>query len=69
MPFDLRTPIGLLFSLYGALLALRGLLPGSSTARSLGLNVDLIWGAALLLFGLALLAAVKCLKRRPNPNE
>jgi hypothetical protein len=55
MAFDLRTPIGLLFSAYGLLLTLRGLWATSSpTARSLGINVNLVWGGALLGFGVLL---------------
>ena len=56
MPFRLTTPIGLLFTVYGVLLSVRGMLPSASSgARDLGLNVNLIWGSVLLLFGLAVL--------------
>jgi len=56
MKFDLRIPIGLLFTIYGVLLALYGVF-GDKTqyARSLGLNVNLSWGLVLLVFGLCLL--------------
>jgi hypothetical protein len=56
MYFNLKTPIGLLFSLYGALLALYGAF-GDQTqySRSLGINVNVGWGAGLLLFGVAML--------------
>ena len=56
MGFDLKTPIGLLFSLYGALLALYGAFGDQAQyARSLGMNVNAGWGLALLTFGLAIL--------------
>ena len=56
MKFDLRIPIGLLFTVYGVLLALYGVFGDKAQyARSLGLNVNLDWGLALLLFGLCLL--------------
>ena len=56
MRFDLTVPIGWLFSIYGTLLALYGVL-GDSTqyARSLGINVNVWWGLALLTFGVAVL--------------
>ena len=56
MHFNLKTPIGLLFSLYGALLALYGAFGDQAQySRSLGINVNVGWGAGLLLFGVAML--------------
>jgi hypothetical protein len=56
MNFDLRIAIGALFTIYGALLALYGVLGDKAQyARSLGLNVNLDWGLVLLVFGLCLL--------------
>jgi hypothetical protein len=56
MQFDLRIAIGGLFTVYGALLALYGVLGDKvQYARSLGLNVNLIWGGVLLIFGLCML--------------
>jgi hypothetical protein len=70
MKFDLRFPIGILFSLYGALLVVFGLVTDSDTglyARSLGKNVNLIWGAVLLVFGvLMLLCAIRGRKTPPS---
>jgi hypothetical protein len=58
MNFDLRLPIGALFTLYGALLSLYGAFSDKAQyARSLGLNVNLIWGLVLLVFGLSMLIA------------
>ena len=58
MSFDLRLPIGALFSVYGALLVLYGLFGDPAQyVRSLGLNVNLIWGLVLLVFGLGMLFA------------
>lgn len=54
MGLDIRWPIGLMFSLVGALLMVYGLVTGSDEelySRSLGLNVNLLWGMALLVFG------------------
>ena len=53
MTFDIRLPIGLLFLAIGALLAIAGLTfdPASLNSAILGVNIDLAWGAAMLLFG------------------
>jgi hypothetical protein len=51
---DLRWPIGLMFSLIGALLVIYGAMTRSDTAlyeRSLGININIIWGIVLLIFG------------------
>ena len=58
MPFDIRIPIGLMFTVIGTLLSGYGLVADRAIFdRSLGLNVDLIWGGVLLLFGLAFVIA------------
>lgn len=49
---DIRWPIGLMFTLVGALLLLTGLLSGPEAyQRSLGININLWWGLLLLVFG------------------
>jgi hypothetical protein len=56
MSFDLRFPIGMFFSLYGAILIFYGLLADSRIyTRSLGININLYWGIVLLLFGATML--------------
>lgn len=56
MRLDLRVPMGLMFSAFGALLAGFGLVSDRAIyARSLGINVNLWWGLVLLGFGLVLL--------------
>jgi hypothetical protein len=56
MRFDLKIAIGGLFTVYGVLLGLYGLLGDKAQySRSLGLNVNLLWGAVLLVFGLCML--------------
>ena len=60
---DLKIPLGGLLSFYGAALVLYGLLSGKEAyARSMGVNVNLIWGVVILAVGAALLLAVR-LKR------
>lgn len=66
MGLDIRWPIGIMFSLIGALLVITGLAYGPSE-RSLGINIDLIWGLVLLVFGgLMLLGAILGKKRGPR---
>jgi hypothetical protein len=57
MKLDVRLPIGLMFSVLGAILVVYGLASDRAIyARSLGINVNLWWGLALLAFGLVMLA-------------
>jgi ABC-type Fe3+-siderophore transport system permease subunit len=60
MGLDIRWPMGLLFLLLGAILAVYGLVsdPGIY-ARSLGLNVNLWWGAVLLSSGAVMIALAR----------
>ncbi len=56
MNLDLRVPIGLMFSSFGALLTVFGLTSSRALYdRSLGINVNLWWGLVLLAFGLTML--------------
>ena len=53
MGLDIRLPIGVMFSLLGAVLVLYGLFADAAIyQRSLGHNVNLWWGIVLLAFGL-----------------
>ena len=57
MGLDIRIPIGSLFVILGALLAGYGLFSSPAIyRRSLGIDINLWWGVALLVFGLAMLA-------------
>jgi hypothetical protein len=67
MDLDVRFPIGLMFSLFGVLLAAFGLFadPSIYAAHSLGINVDLDWGLVLLAFGGTMLGfALRARRRR-----
>jgi hypothetical protein len=58
MGLDIRWPIGLMFTLIGALLVLCGLVTGSNAEmykRSLDININLYWGLLLLVFGCTML--------------
>jgi len=58
MNFDLRLPLGLLFGFYGVVLTAYGLISNGDTklyAKSLGININLIWGLVLAAFGIFML--------------
>lgn len=54
MGLDIRWPIGLMFTLIGALLTAFGVLKADASL-SLGININLFWGILLLLFGAGML--------------
>ncbi len=54
MGLDIRLPIGLMFTLLGALLACYGLATSTDTEMyrsSLSINVNCWWGLVLFIFG------------------
>ncbi len=56
MYFDLRIAIGALFTVYGVVLTVYGAFGDQAQySRSLGLNVNVIWGALMLVFGFGML--------------
>jgi hypothetical protein len=56
MGMDIRLPIGILFSLLGAILATYGFFGDPSRYRqSMDVNINLTWGVVLLAFGLVML--------------
>ncbi|HLX95064.1 MAG TPA: hypothetical protein VKU37_04905 [Verrucomicrobiae bacterium] len=67
---DLRWPIGLMFTLIGALLVIYGAATSSNVEmyqHSLGKNINLWWGVVLLVFGvLMLLGAIRGRKNPPS---
>ena len=61
MRFDIRMPIGCLFTIFGVMLVLFGLLTANADTykRSLEININLWWGAVLLIFGLLMAFAAR----------
>jgi hypothetical protein len=52
MGIDIRLPIGVLFSLLGIILTAYGALGDTSRYRQpLDVNINLVWGIVLLIFG------------------
>ena len=57
---DIRMPIGAMFVVIGALLAIYGLTtPAELYKISLGHNLNLVWGGAMAAFGLLMLFWMK----------
>ncbi len=68
MNLDLRLPIGLMFTIFGVVLVVFGLVSDPAIyARSLGINVNLWWGVLLLLFGLVMLTFALRSRQSPTP--
>lgn len=62
MGIDIRLPIGLMFAILGALLTVYGFITGNDAslyARSLGININLYTGLAMLVFGIIMLMAAR----------
>jgi hypothetical protein len=56
---DIRLPMGVMFCILGAVIAVYGAFTNGDAMyldHSLGINVNLWWGTAMLLFGLLMLA-------------
>ena len=60
MGLDVRVPVGLMFATMGVLLVAYGVFGDQSIyGRSLGINVNLIWGLVILAFAVTMLAVSK----------
>lgn len=60
MHLDVRLPIGLMFTLFGVVLAAFGAFANQKVdeQRYTAVNINLYWGLVLLAFGLVMLALV-----------
>ncbi|HQH61206.1 MAG TPA: hypothetical protein PLW38_05550 [Candidatus Saccharicenans sp.] len=65
--FDLKIPLGSLLSFYGLILVLYGLFgPRRIYEKSLGLNVNLIWGVVIMVVGALFLGFAHFRRRASN---
>ena len=69
MGLDIRLPIGIIFTIYGIILMIYGLVADASIfqEKSLGVNIDLWWGVAMLVFGAFMGALAFRASRRTEP--
>lgn len=62
---DIRIPIGLLFAIIGALLLIFGLVSDPAIyKKSLGINVNAIWGGVMLASGVVTLLLTRTAEAR-----
>jgi hypothetical protein len=69
MGLDIRIPLGLIFLITGGVMSLYGLLTRSSAIyeRSMGINLNLGWGAILFVFGLIMFLVGRRQKWQDDP--
>ena len=69
MGLDIRWPIGLMFAFIGALLTGYGLFSNTHVSQVAGetVNINLIWGIVLLIFGVLMLVGAMSGKKNPPP--
>ncbi|MEN6306393.1 MAG: hypothetical protein ABFD91_01450 [Anaerohalosphaeraceae bacterium] len=69
---DIRWPIGLMFTLIGAIMIVFGLMTGQDAEmykRSLDMNINLVWGILLLAFGVFMLVSAKMAAAAEKKDE
>jgi multisubunit Na+/H+ antiporter MnhG subunit len=68
MNLDLRIPMGLLFTIVGAIMSVFGLFTRGSAIydRSAGMNINLIWGVVMLVFGVTMFLLGRRADKRPR---
>jgi hypothetical protein len=72
MRLDLRIPMGLMFTMVGAILTAFGLATRDRTdlyVKSLGIDANLWWGIVLLVFGIVMLTMGRRGQRRAFDKE
>lgn len=68
MGLDIRLPIGIIFSIYGVIMIAFGALTDPAIfERSMGVNIDVWWGAAMLVFGVFMGALAFRASRQNQP--
>ena len=67
MGLDIRWPIGIIFTIYGIILIVYGVWADPEIfQKSLGVNIDVWWGTAMLVFGLFMTGLAWRALRRPR---
>jgi hypothetical protein len=64
---DIRLPIGVMFSLFGAIITIFGLVSDPKIYEcSLGININLWWGLVMFAFGTFMLIMAVRAARKPK---
>jgi len=69
MGLDIKIPIGLMFSIFGLILTILGLITAGDTAmyeQSLGYNINLLSGGVMLVFGCFMLFTSSLFKKKKS---
>jgi len=69
MGLDIKIPIGLMFSIFGLILFILGLVTSGDTAmyeQSLGYNINLLSGGVMLVFGGFMLFTSSLFKKKKD---
>ena len=69
MSLDLRVPMGLMFTIVGLILSIYGAITRGSAiyARSAGMDINLVWGLVMLVFGVSMLLMGRRADKQPKP--
>ena len=69
MGLDIRLPIGLMFTFIGAPLTFYGVYQRTAVSHAGGsdININLIWGVVLLVFGVLMLLGASRGRKTPPP--
>ena len=70
MGLDIRIPLGLIFLFIGGLMSLYGLITRNAPAiyeKSMGINLNLTWGALMFVFGLIMFLIGRRQKWQDDP--
>ena len=69
MGLDIKIPIGLMFSIFGLILTILGIITAGNTAmyeQSLGYNINLLSGGVMLVFGGFMLFTSSLFKKKKS---
>jgi hypothetical protein len=72
MGLDIRIPLGLIFLITGGLMSLYGLITRNSPGiyeKSMGVNLNLTWGAIMFVFGLIMFLVGRRQKWQDDPVD
>lgn len=72
MGLDIRIPLGLIFLIIGAIMAAYGLFTRGNAdlyTRSMDININLVWGTLMLVFGLVMFLVGRRQKWQADPVD
>ena len=72
MGLDIRIPLGLIFLITGGMMSIYGLITRGNAAiyeKSMGINLNLTWGAIMFVFGLIMFVVGRQKKWQDDPVD